>query len=478
MIDGLDNSTATIPAGSGPGAIAVNPVTNKIYVSNANSRDVTVINGSDNSTVTISTVVEPGALAVNVVTNRIYVALPKGNFVLVMDGKNNSWSGVPVDGLPVAIAINSLTNRIYIANFDRNHVTAINGTDNSTETIAVGASPRSIAINPLTNKIYVGNFSDSSVTVIDGHDNSSVVVAPGFKPYSIAVNCATNKIYVANQNNGIATIIDGTNNSTSIAMAGQSPHIVSINPITNSIYALSQAGAVTMITPSQTQSLPLNTSVTPLEENTTGSAVPRFTFTATSAYSPFAAPPRNIYFQVDTRNGVWTRAINIGSTATTLTARASTGTLQQGLHMIYFFASDGSDATTSNSLTGGRGTLLSGVIAPESPQIASPVIGGINAYQFLVKPIPTAADVSISGRVLMPNGGGLRNARVRLTDSQGVSRTAISTSLGYYRFDNVRAGDAYVVNVSSKSYQFTPRLINVFDDLTSVDFIADPGLAH
>ncbi len=37
---------ATLPAGTAPWAVAVNPVTNKIYVANRNSNNVTVINGA------------------------------------------------------------------------------------------------------------------------------------------------------------------------------------------------------------------------------------------------------------------------------------------------------------------------------------------------------------------------------------------------------------------------------------------------
>ena len=37
VIDGTNNSTTTVAAGSGPIAVAVNPVTNKIYVANDNS---------------------------------------------------------------------------------------------------------------------------------------------------------------------------------------------------------------------------------------------------------------------------------------------------------------------------------------------------------------------------------------------------------------------------------------------------------
>ena len=43
VIDGATNDTTTVAAGTSPNAIAVDPVTDKIYVSNRNSNNVTVL---------------------------------------------------------------------------------------------------------------------------------------------------------------------------------------------------------------------------------------------------------------------------------------------------------------------------------------------------------------------------------------------------------------------------------------------------
>ena len=87
---------------------------------------------------------------------------------------------------------------------------------------------------------------------------------------------------------------------------------------------------------------------------------------------------------------------------------------------------------------------------------------------------PTAAGVSISGRVTTPNGNGLRNAILTLTDSTGNVRTTITSSFGYYRLDDIEAGQTYVIAVSSKRYQFAPRVLSVADELTDLDFTALP----
>lgn len=85
---------------------------------------------------------------------------------------------------------------------------------------------------------------------------------------------------------------------------------------------------------------------------------------------------------------------------------------------------------------------------------------------------PTAADVSISGRVLTTNGMGLKNAIVLLTGAGGVTQQVRTGSMGYYRFANVAAGATYVLDVNSNRYTFASRLVTVSDDLTDVDMIA------
>src|ERR1039457_3522191 len=64
----------TVAVGVSPGAIAVNPVQNKIYVANNGSNSVTVIDGRTNATTTVNVGMGPFAIAVNPVTNKVYVA--------------------------------------------------------------------------------------------------------------------------------------------------------------------------------------------------------------------------------------------------------------------------------------------------------------------------------------------------------------------------------------------------------------------
>lgn len=88
---------------------------------------------------------------------------------------------------------------------------------------------------------------------------------------------------------------------------------------------------------------------------------------------------------------------------------------------------------------------------------------------------PTAAQVSISGRVLTPGGQGIRNVKVVLTALNGETRESQSGSLGYYRFENVTVGATYIVTVSNGRFIFDQpsMIVNVMDDLTDLDFISN-----
>ncbi|MEP6945548.1 MAG: carboxypeptidase-like regulatory domain-containing protein [Acidobacteriota bacterium] len=85
---------------------------------------------------------------------------------------------------------------------------------------------------------------------------------------------------------------------------------------------------------------------------------------------------------------------------------------------------------------------------------------------------PTAGGVRIAGRVLTQSGQGLVNAVVTVTGMDGVSHSTITSSLGYYSFADVPAGQSCTVSVQSKRFVFSPRIINLTDAVEGLDFTA------
>lgn len=83
---------------------------------------------------------------------------------------------------------------------------------------------------------------------------------------------------------------------------------------------------------------------------------------------------------------------------------------------------------------------------------------------------PSAAAVSVSGRVLNAEGRGLAQATVSLTDSAGVVRTAITNPFGYFQIGDVEAGQSYLVEVRHKILRFAPQFLNVNDNVADLVF--------
>src|SRR5690349_21508662 len=91
---------ATIGVGDLPLGVGVNAITNRIYVANAGSNAVSVIDGVTNTVVaTVAVGTGPLGVGVNAITNRIYVANAGSNAVSVIDGVTNTVvATVPVEG--------------------------------------------------------------------------------------------------------------------------------------------------------------------------------------------------------------------------------------------------------------------------------------------------------------------------------------------------------------------------------------------
>ena len=120
------------------------------------------------------------------------------------------------------------------------------------------------------------------------------------------------------------------------------------------------------------------------------------------------------------------------------------------------------------SITGAIGQAVAGDSSGNAPFTVN---SGFFTPQSLA---PTAASVSIKGRILTPDGRGLMNARIVLTDMQGNSRTVSSGAFGYFRFAEVEAGETYILAAISKRYKFAPQVLSVSEDIDDISFIAQP----
>jgi hypothetical protein len=90
--------------------------------------------------------------------------------------------------------------------------------------------------------------------------------------------------------------------------------------------------------------------------------------------------------------------------------------------------------------------------------------------------IPTAAGVSVSGRVLSPEGRGITNAVITVAGNSLAKPISVLTGRnGRYTIEGLTAGQTYVVTVVSRRFTFAEpsRVITLYDNLSGLDFNAE-----
>jgi DNA-binding beta-propeller fold protein YncE len=283
-------TVATTPVGTGPVAAAVNQATNTIYVANdgpganGTGTTVSVIDGRTcraadlsrcrhrSPTVTVGS--NPSDLAVDQATDTIYVTNANSNTVSVINGATcNSQvrSGctqtppqVPVGGTPFAVTVDQANHTAYVVNAATDNVSMINtATCNASRlsgcsgqhppTAAVGTGPAWAAVDQTTRTVYVANdnavgsptFNDGSTVSVFGASACNAttqagcarqgLITVGTGPIAIAVDEGTDTVYTANIGANTVSVIDGrTCDSSDLAgCAAQTPGTVTVGQAPN-----------------------------------------------------------------------------------------------------------------------------------------------------------------------------------------------------------------------------------------------------
>ncbi len=113
-------------------------------------------------------------------------------------------------------------------------------------------------------------------------------------------------------------------------------------------------------------------------------------------------------------------------------------------------------------------------ITANDPITASVTDADNNTSEFFPPFAPSAANVSVGGRVSTVSGQGIGKAQVLLTDSTGATRSVLTSSFGFYRFEDVEVGQTYILSVRHKSYVFAPQIISVNEEISDLVLTAEP----
>ena len=258
VINGSTNTVLSpITVGLNPFGLAVNPKTNMIYVANIGgagvdpcgsepSSTVSVIDGSTNNVVNTVTVgLGPAFVAVNPKTNKIYVTVnggccTDGNTVAVIDGSTNTVvDTIVLSDDPFIVAVNPRKNLVYVTHAFADKITVIDGaTDTVKATFSIGSEARAIAFDPNGKFVYVAARNTNQLAVVDASKNTVVQYIPvGSRPHGVVFNPDNGRIYVTNRNDGTVSVIDSSTRSVVATVpVGGFPRFLDLNPRTNLLY--------------------------------------------------------------------------------------------------------------------------------------------------------------------------------------------------------------------------------------------------
>jgi YVTN family beta-propeller protein len=245
---GTDNYlvTATIPVGSAQGNLAVNPVTNRIYVPNTGGGAISIIDGTTNAVTQVTGLpafAAPFYAVVDPATNQVFAADFVKGLIYVIDGASGAVvKSVAAPGTTGILAINPAAANVYTPG--PNSLDIFDEISGSTASIPLTTAITSLAVNTTTNQIIVSNSaSPSTITVINGGANriAGTFTSP-FGVTGLGVNPLNNKIYVLanNQSAGHVFVYDGSSFAQIADVpVGSGPVAIGFNPLLNLAYVAS-----------------------------------------------------------------------------------------------------------------------------------------------------------------------------------------------------------------------------------------------
>ncbi len=299
VIDGnTDTVTGTIAMAAPPHGIAVNPATDTVYVAVAGSAPaLDVIDGATDTitdTIALPTGSDPVGVAVDSVTDVVYVAEYDASAVAVIDGSANTVSATVSTGggtHPWGIAVDDTSDVAWVGD-ESGNVFGISGTsDTVTQTVSFsGETVFGIDVDPDSDTVYAAIESTPAVAVIDGSTGAVSATVSVTEPFdSVAVDPGSGTVFAStidgNSGAGTTWVIDESSN-TVVDTIQRGGSFIAANTATGSAYATAPndyALGAWVLTPSAANAL---SPVIPTTESTsttfTVGTDGSFTFAATA----------------------------------------------------------------------------------------------------------------------------------------------------------------------------------------------------
>ena len=281
VIDGQsDKIIATVPLATGAYLPAINPLTNRIYIASCNSYKtplrcfVAVLDGNDNKLIaSIPVTNTPGngiqGIAVDPITEKVYIANASDNVINVIDGHTDKLAEtISINGeSPYSIAINPFNRTLYVPLGDDQLDVIDTRSEKIVSTPTVGKSNIFAGVNLNTGEVFVidtgfrpsdtkdpntGDFvtqepaGTASVSVFNHQGELAARIPVGSAPDALDIDPVTNLVFVINESAHTVTVIDGKAHGAAATVGHIEGNHIAVNPQTRKVYIAGRQG-VTVI---------------------------------------------------------------------------------------------------------------------------------------------------------------------------------------------------------------------------------------
>jgi 6-phosphogluconolactonase (cycloisomerase 2 family) len=256
---GALTSIGTIPTGSRPISVAVDPSRKFVYVVNVGSNDVSTYSvdtttGTLTSTGTIAAGSSPASVAVDPSGKFAYVANGSGVAMYTISDTAGGLASIGTiaagAGLfSLSIAVDPSGRFVYVARpadtvgvaigyVSMYTINTTNGTLTSTGSITAGVDPFSVAVDPSGRFAYVANLESGDISMYSINGTTGTLTSIGtnttaFAPISVAAHPSGKFLYVANVNSNVSiyalNATTGVLTSIGTVAAGSSPSSIAID---------------------------------------------------------------------------------------------------------------------------------------------------------------------------------------------------------------------------------------------------------
>ena len=257
-IEGANNAvTGNVATGSQPFGVAVNQTTHKVYVANYAGNSLSIFNGDTGvllATVNFAALGygQPAYVAVDETLNRAYVTLHAGGRLAVIDGASNALlTTMEAETGAFGVAVHAGLHRAYVTNRDTRNLAIFDTTTNTRiweQTAASVGEPYAVAVDSVRDRLYIltapnGGYPDRIEVFRLAPSGASrlgtVRVGNGGAAggTGLGVNPATGRVFVANTADNTMSVLDGPGVYLVATVAvGRDPGMIGVNPVTNRAY--------------------------------------------------------------------------------------------------------------------------------------------------------------------------------------------------------------------------------------------------